>query len=256
MAGKVAPNIVTNGLVLYLDAANPESYISGSTAWNDISRGGNNGTLVNEPTFSSANGGSIVFDGVNDSTSFTASPPISTLEFSINSIISVDTSNVSYMRFVSKGHFGFTPGYLLQRFGESTGLRFSVGIGSSTTTSSTSLFAYTTNTYQSNQPYCLTMVSTGTYLYLYINGIKVGLTKYSNTGGTIENNTDLNYTAISSSLSVISNDRFSIGARSNTVGPTSEYLNGKIFNTQIYNRALSATEVLQNYNATKTRFGL
>ena len=60
------PNIVTNGLVLSLDAANPKSYVSGSTTWNDISRGGNNGTLINGPTFNSANGGSIVFDGVND----------------------------------------------------------------------------------------------------------------------------------------------------------------------------------------------
>jgi uncharacterized delta-60 repeat protein len=52
--------------VLYLDAANTKSYVSGSTTWNDISRGGNNGTLTNGPTFNSANGGSIVFDGVDD----------------------------------------------------------------------------------------------------------------------------------------------------------------------------------------------
>jgi len=54
MAFSYSPKIVTDGLVLYLDAANPYSYVSGSTSWNDISRGGNNGTLVNGPTFSSA----------------------------------------------------------------------------------------------------------------------------------------------------------------------------------------------------------
>ena len=64
MAGTVAPNIVTDGLVLYLDAANPNSYVSGSTTWVDIAAG-NNGTLVNGPTFSSANGGSLLFNGTN-----------------------------------------------------------------------------------------------------------------------------------------------------------------------------------------------
>ena len=46
------PNVIVDGLVLWLDAANSKSYISGSTTWNDISRGSNNGTLVNGPTFS------------------------------------------------------------------------------------------------------------------------------------------------------------------------------------------------------------
>ena len=56
------PNLVTNGLVLALDAGNTKSYQSGSTTWFDKSRNGNNGTLTNGPTFSSANGGSIVFE--------------------------------------------------------------------------------------------------------------------------------------------------------------------------------------------------
>ena len=65
MAGNVAPNIITDGLVLYLDAANTKSYVSGSTTWTDLV-GLNNGTLINGPTFNSANGGSIVFNGVNN----------------------------------------------------------------------------------------------------------------------------------------------------------------------------------------------
>lgn len=66
MAFNYSPKIVTDGLVLCLDASNPRSYASGSTAWLDLSRSENNGTLINGPTFSSANGGSIVFDGTND----------------------------------------------------------------------------------------------------------------------------------------------------------------------------------------------
>ncbi len=70
-------NIVTNGLVLYLDASNTKSYVSGSTTWSDVSRSGNNGTLINGPTFNSANGGSIVFDGTNDYVDLTFANPYS-----------------------------------------------------------------------------------------------------------------------------------------------------------------------------------
>jgi len=61
-----SPQIVTNGLVLALDAGNTKSYVSGSTTWFDKSGRGNNGTLVNGPTFNTGSLGSIVFDGVND----------------------------------------------------------------------------------------------------------------------------------------------------------------------------------------------
>jgi hypothetical protein len=60
------PSIITDGLVLALDAANPNSYPGTGTTWNDLSGNGNNGTLVNGPTFYSGNAGSIVFDGAND----------------------------------------------------------------------------------------------------------------------------------------------------------------------------------------------
>lgn len=60
------PNIVDAGLVVYLDATNPKSYPGSGTTWTDLSGNGNDGTLVNGPTYSSANGGVIVLDGVND----------------------------------------------------------------------------------------------------------------------------------------------------------------------------------------------
>jgi len=251
-------NIVTSGLVLNLDAGWYNSY-SGTTTWFDRSGNGNNGTLTNGPTFNSSSQGTIVFDGGDDYISFNNISPISSLTFTISSVVTVDTDTVQYMRVVSKGHYGFTPGYLLQRFGDSgvaTGIRFSLGIGSSTSNASTSLFAYTTDTFQKGQKYYLTMVSTGTYLYLYVNGVRVGLTKYSGTGGSIENGTDLNYSAISASLSITTSDKFTIGAYSNTSNPVGEYWNGKISNTLIYNTALSPEQVLQNYNAQKSRFGI
>jgi len=67
MSFNYSPKIVTDGLVLYLDAANIKSYVSGSTIWRDISRSGaSNGIIVNGPIFNSLNGGSISFDGVDD----------------------------------------------------------------------------------------------------------------------------------------------------------------------------------------------
>ena len=58
--------MVTNGLVLNLDAGNTSSYIGSGTNWNDLSVSGNNGTLANGPLFNTGNGGNIVFDGVDD----------------------------------------------------------------------------------------------------------------------------------------------------------------------------------------------
>ena len=65
-----APSIVTDGLSLYLDAANTRSYPGSGTAWYDLSGNVNHGTLVNGPTFDSGNAGSIVFDGTNKYVNF------------------------------------------------------------------------------------------------------------------------------------------------------------------------------------------
>ena len=66
MAYSNGPKIVTDGLVLCLDAANSKSYPGTGTAWNDLSGNGNNGTLINGVGYNSNNGVSLVFDGVND----------------------------------------------------------------------------------------------------------------------------------------------------------------------------------------------
>lgn len=66
MALSHSPRIVTDGLVLCLDAANPKSYPGTGTTWTDLSGNGIIGTLTNGPTYSTANGGCIAFDGVND----------------------------------------------------------------------------------------------------------------------------------------------------------------------------------------------
>ncbi len=79
-------NIVRSGLVLELDAANARSYVSGSTVWRDVSGTNISGSLTNGPTFNSANGGSIVFNGSNQ---YVTSLPSLTSTF-ITSSFSVD----------------------------------------------------------------------------------------------------------------------------------------------------------------------
>lgn len=66
MATNYNPKIITSGLVLCLDAANPRSYPGTGTVWKDLSGNGNDGTLINGTSFGNANTGSMIFDGVND----------------------------------------------------------------------------------------------------------------------------------------------------------------------------------------------
>ena len=70
MALSHSPRIVTDGLVLCLDASDPQSYSGSGNTWSDRSGNGSNGTLTNGPTFDSDNKGSLVFDGVNDYINF------------------------------------------------------------------------------------------------------------------------------------------------------------------------------------------
>lgn len=66
MSAHSGPNLVEDGLVLYLDAANPQSYSGTGTTWYDLSGNANHGSLINDVLFSTDNMGSFVFDGTND----------------------------------------------------------------------------------------------------------------------------------------------------------------------------------------------
>ena len=216
MAFNYSPKIVTDGLILYLDAANPNSYVSGSTSWNDISRGGNNGTLTNGPTYSSANGGNIVFDGVNDYVQLPNGLLSGTGDFTI---IQWGQSNGSPVGTT----FGNFPSGNLQ-FGWSQNYVF-LWLDNNSAYASTSVF--TTD---------ITMIT----------GRRIGTTtNYFKNGNVIA-------TGASSASIGLPTAQFRLGL--NTIN--TEAFNGKIYSTIVYNRGLSNSEILQNYNATKTRFGL
>jgi hypothetical protein len=230
MAFNYSPKIVTDGLVLYLDAANSRSYPGTGTAWNDLSRSGNNGTLANGPTFSPANGGSIVFDGVNDEGLINNNSTLNfdTGSFSVCIVASRSVGSSSVLRALAKGAGNDTAGQAGYFIGASSTLWiFSVNPSGTRRTISSPM------TY--NQPtYICGVWGDGGLQKLYING-------------------ELKSSSTLTSGSTTGASNLSIGFRESN---SDLYWQGTIAQTSIYNRALSATEILQNYNATKTRFGL
>ena len=220
-------SIVTSGLVLNLDASNVSSYPGSGTSWFDLSGNGNTGTLTNGPTFNSANGGSIVFDGSND---YVSSFP--------TQISGVGSKTVSAWIKINKtsrvGLAGIRDG------GSQTGWVFTVNrttygnltyfhTGGSTLEVAAGII---TNTWYN---VCVTYNLTSTTAILYLNGVQIG--------------------SPSTSFTAITPSSFK-GVVGNEDSAFSDLFSGNIAQTLIYNRALSASEVLQNYNITKAKFGL
>ena len=218
MATKYSPKTVTNGLVLSLDAANTKSYPKSGTTWTDLSGNSNTGTLTNGPTFSGANGGSIVYDGTNDYTSTNFKP-------------SGERSYFIWVKFSSLTH---SSGYQLTGTQESNAFTY-IGIENGG-----GIYYYagaSTGGSIGNPVTVNTWVNIGFALFpdgsrrVYKNGIEI----HYNTGG----------------LGGTATLEFSVGCVNQT-----HFITGNISQVSIYNRAITSTEVLQNYNATKSRFGL
>jgi hypothetical protein len=249
MKFEVGPSIVRDGLVMYLDAGNPASYISGSTMWRDMI-GTNNGTLTNDTTFNSANLGSIVLDGIND---YISLPPDLNLSFPGNTSFSCELivknngfTNPNYPAILSfgEGDQGGVGGWNAVFYKDAanlyTGPYGSIIFDRYTTPSITSV---------GNARYDFTSVSDSTTLnsWFYVYN--------SNTGSNLYRNSTLVFTnAITGSSSTTNLTNYYIGRRGNNTG---RYVsNTNVYSLKLYNRALSASEVLQNYNTLKGRFGL
>jgi hypothetical protein len=240
MASLGGPHIVTEGLVLHLDAANTKSYQSGSTTWFDKSGRGNNGTLINGPTFNSVNGGSIVFDGVNDYGSFNV----------LN--LPTGTQNRTIMGWVQDNSITDYVGDLVPLFGygndSSIGNLFMFSIGG-TTFNNRKLIMWT-NTRNHVSTFSIEKNIWTHVAVTVTQGVTFPrITIYKNAVSDDGSERDINTTLINS------NGPFELAAWSQRSGFVGTF-NGRISQTSIYNRALSAQEVEQNYNATKSRFGL
>jgi hypothetical protein len=249
MATQGGPNIVTDGLILNIDGANPKSYPGTGTAWNDLSGNGNNGTLINGPTFSSENNGSIFFDGVNDYSRHLLSQTIQSRTISVwffdDSGIEPDVLNVPPKT-----------GYQLANFGTSTTLAAFDGItkGGWTGRATNETLGY----YQHNPArfiYMRDSVSIGWHQFVMSYNDSAGIYDFF-----LDGTQRSVFVSTFGNIGLISTDRVIIGAPGDpqTVGTPGQNYYGRNGFSQIllYNRSLSDNEILQNYNATKTRFGL
>jgi hypothetical protein len=223
------PDIVTSGLTLNLDAGNPYSYNplnTGSTTWTDISGNGKNGTLTNGAYYS---GGTIVFDGTNDYVSLSTSGLISGWSALTYNVWVNVSQNPSYIfpGFISTYTTAVALNTSVGSWETGRGLWYEVDtVNGNYESGSPGL-----NTFSLNTWFNVCMVYDGTNVYAYYN-----------------NSLDKQFSA-SGVLKTISDIR---------IGNTFQYgfLNGKIAVAQIYNRALSASEVQQNFNALRGRYGI
>jgi hypothetical protein len=198
----------------------------------DLTDRGNTGTLTNGPTYSSSNGGSLVFDGTNDYVDLTLSPSLQfgTNDFSIEYWI-YSISKVSLYPSLFTNYNGWGSGAIFLGIDHSSyPNKYSFWINGQGSGASTN----TNITY--NKWEHLVAVRDGGICKLYLNGIQDGTT-INGTGITLNGN--------NSSL-----------ARIGAIQGESQFYNGRIANAKIYNRALSATEIQQNFNSVRSRFGI
>jgi hypothetical protein len=221
------PNIITDGLVLNLDAGNSKSYPGSGTTWFDKSGFGNNGTLINGPTFNTGNGGGIVFDGVDD---YVRIPE--------NDILKTDSTGA----FTRISWFNMTEDRPNTFNNVIWHRRTIIGINQNVSAVGAGInnevYTYIGGNYTGtgvlrnlNTWYHVAVTYQNTSVTIYVNGVLK-----NNSTRTLESQSGIN---------------FDIGASN-----TSNYFTGDISTVVGYSRALSASEVLQNYNATKGRFGL
>jgi len=209
-----SPRIITDGLVLCLDAANTKSYPGSGTTWTDLSGLGNNGTLVNGVGYNSGNGGSLSFDGSNDYVNFSSySQPayLTTTSFTWNIwVYPTRNNNADVLMGNRGGDLNFT------KLTTNNFEYYPILLGG----------AMPLNIWQN-----ICVVKNQTTLSYYRNSLLVSSTTSSTTKPT---------------------KPFYIGG-----DPTaSEYFNSNIAQASIYNRALTAQEIQQNFNALRGRFGI
>jgi len=218
---KFANTIVQQGLVLNLDAGNPYSYAGAGTTWYDTSGNSYNSTLTNGPTYSTTNGGIINLDGSDDYaiSTVTSIPASSTVGIWIKS----SNYDVKIPLSINGDSYGSGPNIFFYNS------KITWNIGDSADN------PFTNSSYpDSNWHYIVVTNDASTNAKLYIDGVLIGTASYRTTASTTSNN-------------------FWIGRFH---GDNNYTINASIGQVQLYSRVLSASEILQNYNATKGRFGL
>lgn len=218
-------DIVKDGLELYLDANDKYSYPGFGATWRDLSKSGYSGSLVNTPTYDTNSGGNILFDGINEHiriSNFIQDPDV--MSVCIWGKVNDTTQNMFF------GHR--SEGTRLIQLGAQNNneLRYQLrGSGNvlREATSSINLYNWTYMSFVFN--------TNGTVYPLYVNGTQVSQITHS------------------FGVETFTSTREYLGATYTTTEVA--LLGGNIAMFMKYNKELTATEILQNYNATKHRFG-
>ena len=246
MGLKHHPRVVTNGLIYYLDAANTRSYSGSGLTANGLI-GGINATLVNGVGFSSANNGSFIFDGTNDQISTADIDLTSTNKVTVSCWVKVlnyrEVSSSSNIVFEFSSDFNSYTGSFVAAFADGSPQYSSIypvalGIRGN---SGYNLVGYSktlVNDLSWHHWTCIFDTSlSGNENTLYIDGVSRAA---------------ISTIYLSDNSGNFGNFKLFIGNRDSSSYPA----NCNIGQIQVYNRALSAQEILQNYNATKKRYGL
>jgi len=217
-----SPKVISDGLVLYLDATNTRSYSGTGSSWYDLSVYGNNSTLVSSPTFINNKYGQLAFNG---STQYATVPHTSTLWNGQTFTLSLwakktGTGNAG----VSAIMISKDTNYLEHSYNGKTMASFR-----NSANAQFLLYGNTSASYNEWRHYAVTY--DGTMGVLYENGAATGSTTLAMT--------------VSSTSNPLNIGRWD---------GTSYNLNGCIAGAMVYNRALNADEILQNYNATKYKY--
>ena len=220
-----SPSIVRDGLVLCLDAANPKSYPGSGTTWYDLSGNGINGTLQNGVTFLIQNNRVFSFDGSDDTVWFTNSTLLDNQNQTV--LVWAKTNNTTQNGFwFEKGSVNSQ--YSLFQEGSSIVWRHKF-------TDATLNSQYTT---------------TATYLnitnYFMVAGTYNSVQKITYINGTARTTTNETRTVSTNAT----------GMRVGSYVSGSYFYNGNIAQVQVYNRALSAAEIAQNFAAHRGRYGI
>jgi hypothetical protein len=211
-------NIVTNGLILHIDPSKNTSYPGTGNTIYDLSGFGNTGTLTNGPTFSALNGGSISYDGTNDSIVFSRNNILSgTQNFTIEAFIYPIATSPEHIY----GNYNTGNGSGLELYLQSEKVYLWYG----------NTFTASISNIQKYKWYHICATRSGNTVSIYING-------------------SLDTTGANSS-SIGTNSPYTIG---NGYDYNTEAFLGNISQVKVYNRTLTPIEIQQNYNATKNRF--
>jgi hypothetical protein len=232
IAPVVSSGLITSGLIVHLDASNSSSYPGSGTTWTDLTGTGNNGTLTNGPTYSALAGGCIDCDGTDDFVSILSNSgllPQTATPITMQIWVYFDAlSNGAIINKLS-GSFGFD-GYIVSASAAGY-VGYTVnGTGVNQIANSSPTVTFTTGTWR--------LVTFITQRTATANSTKV----YVNTTLYIQN--------------AWGNDGYSESNPLQLGGGYGGFVNCKIGAFYFYNRGLSASEITQNFNATKTRYGV